>query len=108
MPVTKRDPALSTDVASALRAQEHLPFQWALGESIRALAPKVQEHVLQQPGTEVVYKGRMRVWRDGGWRGKIAGWLLRVGTLANTMFPETGEEVDFEIDMPSPDTMTAA
>jgi Domain of unknown function (DUF4166) len=40
----------------------------------------------------------MRVWRDGGWKGKLAGLLLRAGALANTMFPETGQEVDFEIE----------
>lgn len=73
------------------------PFEWALGESIHALAPRVKEHVLQSPGTVVVYRGRMRVWRDGGGRGKFAGWLLRLGIFANFMFPETGEEVDFEM-----------
>ena len=51
------------------------PFEWALGESIHALAPRVKEHVLQSPGTVVVYRGRMRVWRDGGRRGWFAGWL---------------------------------
>ena len=40
----------------------------------------------------------MRVWRDGGWRGRLAGWLLRVGTLTRFMFPETGEEVEFQIE----------
>src|SRR5262245_12045452 len=73
------------------------PFEWALGESIHALAPRVKEHVLQSPGTVVVYRGRMRVWRDGGWRGRIAGWLMRIGILANFLFPETGDEVDFEL-----------
>jgi hypothetical protein len=73
------------------------PFEWALGESIHALAPRVKEHVLQSPGTVVVYRGRMRVWRDGGRRGWFAGWLLRLSMLGNFMFPETGEEVDFEM-----------
>jgi hypothetical protein len=73
------------------------PFEWALGESVNALAPRVKEHALQLPGTVVVYRGRMRVWRDGGQRGKITGWLLRVAVYANFLFPETGEEVDFEI-----------
>jgi len=73
------------------------PFEWALGESIHALSPRVKEHVLQAPGTVVVYRGRMRVWRDGGRRGKFAGWLLRLGIFANFMFPETGEEVDFQM-----------
>jgi len=98
MAATKCDPAVSTDVAISPRPRLDLPFQWALGESIRALPPSVQDHVLQSPGTVVLYRGRMRVWRDGGWRGKIAGWLLRVGTLARFMFPETGEEVEFEIE----------
>ena len=73
------------------------PFEWVLGESINALAPRVKEHVLQSPGTVVVYRCRMRVWRDGGWRGKIAGWLMRIGVFAKFLFPETGKEIDFEL-----------
>jgi hypothetical protein len=73
------------------------PFEWTLGESIHSLAPRVKEHLLQAPGTVVIYRGRMRVWRDSGWRGVLTGWLLRLGTFANFLFPETGEEVDFEI-----------
>lgn len=74
-----------------------LPFQRALGEAIHGLAPMVKEHILQTPGSVVTYRGRMRVSRDGGWRGKLSGWLLRIGTLSRTMFPETGEDVDFEM-----------
>jgi len=77
--------------------RERRPFQWALGEAVHTLAPKVREHVLQPPGTEVTYRGRMRVWRDGGWRGRLSGWLLRLGVPARTMFPETGEDVGFEM-----------
>ena len=73
------------------------PFLWPMGESVYRLAPRVQEHVMQTPGTTVTYRGRMRVWREGGWRGVVAGWLLRVGTLARTMFPEIGEDVEFEM-----------
>lgn len=73
------------------------PFQWALGDAVQSLAPKVREHVLQPPGTVVTYRGRMRVWRDAGWRGKLAGWLLHAGARARTMFPETGEDVEFEM-----------
>jgi hypothetical protein len=80
-----------------LAEDDSRPFQWALGESINALAPRVKEHVLQPPGTVVVYRGRMRVWRDGGWRGRIANWLLRLAVRASFLFPETGDEVDFEI-----------
>ena len=87
----------STGRALAEDANVSRPFEWALGESINALAPRVKEHALQSPGTVVVYRGRMRVWRDGGWRGKITGWLLRIGTLARFLFPETGDEVDFEL-----------
>ena len=92
------DSAVSQEAHSPPHPHSGLPFQWALGEDIRALGPRVQAHVLQAPGTVVVYRGRMRVWRDAGWRGKLAGWLLRVGALANTMFPETGEDVDFEME----------
>jgi hypothetical protein len=73
------------------------PFEWALGESINALAPRVKEHVLQLPGTIVVYGGRVRVWRDGGWRGKFASLLLRIGVLGRFLFPETGDDVNFEV-----------
>lgn len=75
-----------------------LPFQWALGQAVHTLAPKVRDHVLQRPGTVVTYRGRMRVWRDAGWRGRIAGWLLHLGRFASTMFPETGDDVDFEME----------
>src|SRR4249919_1735553 len=92
---------LSTDSSAARALAQNAtvsrPFEWALGESIHALAPRVKEHVLQAPGTVVVYRGRMRVWRDRGRRGWFAGGLLRLGILANFMFPETGEEVDFEM-----------
>ena len=74
------------------------PFQCALGDAVHTLAPKVKEHVLQPPGTVVTYRGRMRVSRDGGWRGALAGWLLRVGVFARTMFPETGDNIDFEME----------
>ena len=74
------------------------PFKWAMGDAVHTLAPRVRAHVLQPPGTVATYRGRMRVWRDGGWRGRVAGWLLRVGALGRTMFPETGEDVDFEME----------
>jgi hypothetical protein len=86
-----------TDHAVAKNVSDSRPFQWALGDSIAALAPRVQDHVLQAPGTVVVYRGRMRVWRDGGQRGRMAGWLLRVGVFASFMFPETADDVDFEL-----------
>ena len=95
MLVTEHDHSTSRTLAQGTTVSR--PFESALGESINALAPGVKEHVLQSPGTIVVYRGRMRVWRDGGWRGKIAGGLMRIGILANFLFPETGEEVDFEL-----------
>ena len=73
------------------------PFEWALGESINALAPLVKEHVRQLPGTIVVYRGRVKVWRDGGWRGKISSLLLRLAVFGTFLFPETGDDVDFEV-----------
>jgi len=73
------------------------PFQWALGDAVESLAPKVREHILQAPGTVVTYRGRVRVWRDGGWKGRVAGWLLRAGAGINTMFPETGQDIGFEM-----------
>jgi hypothetical protein len=95
MLATKSDNSMSRAFAEDASASR--PFEWALGESINALAPRVKEHVLQSPGTVVVYRGRMRVWRDGGRRGKIAGWLMRIGVFASFLFPETGDEVDFEL-----------
>jgi hypothetical protein len=94
----------ATDLRPSLRGylppqfDTGLPFQWALGQAVHTLAPKVKEHVLQPPGTVVTYRGRMRVWRDTGWRGRLASWLLQLGALAKTMFPETGEDVDFEME----------
>src|ERR1051326_5247968 len=95
MPTATYDAA--TQLLPAARGREHTPFEWALGESIHALAPAVRDHVRQPPGTVAVYRGRMRVWRETGWRGWLAGWLLRIGTLARFMFPETSEAADFEI-----------
>lgn len=79
-------------------AQVGRPFEWALGESIRGLAPAVRDHILQPPGTVVTYRGRMRVTREGGWRGRLTGWLLHLGAIARFMFPDTGDDVDFEIE----------
>lgn len=93
----KADPGASVRGSSPPQSDAILPFQWALGQAVHSLAPKVKEHVLQAPGTVVTYRGRMRVWRDAGWKGRLAGRLLRVGALARTMFPETGENVDFEM-----------
>jgi hypothetical protein len=90
-----RDNSANLAVADAARVNR--PFEWALGESIHALAPKVKEHVLQLPGTIEVYRGRMRVWRDGGWRGKVASLLLRAAVFADFLFPETEDEVEFEL-----------
>jgi hypothetical protein len=83
----------STELESAIAR----PFQWALGQAGDTLRPLVKEHVFLLPGTVATYRGRMRVWRDQGWKGVIAGFLLRFGTLSRTMFPETGEEVDFTL-----------
>ena len=94
----KTDPRLAMGDDSPPQSDTSLPFQWALGQAVHTLAPKVKEHVLQTPGTIVTYRGRMRVWRDTGWRGRLASWLLHVGALAKTMFPETGEDVDFEME----------
>ena len=85
-------------VLTVARCDTRLPFQWALGPAVHSLAPKVKEHVLQPPGTVVTYRGRVRVWRDAGWKGKVASRLLLLGTLVRTMFPETGEDVDFEME----------
>jgi Domain of unknown function (DUF4166) len=87
--------ALASHSASATQPGA---FEWVLGDAVHALAPKVKEHVLQAPGTVVTYRGRMRVWRERGWRGRLTGWLLGVGAFARTMFPETGEGIDFEMD----------
>lgn len=84
------------------------PFQWALGQAVHTLAPEVKDHILQTPGTVVTYRGRMRVWRDGGWRGRLASWLLQVGALAKTMFPETGEALTSRWNMRFLPTLTAA
>ena len=75
-----------------------LPFVWALAEAVRTLDPKVREHVLQEPGSVLTYRGRLRVWRDGGWRGMVANCLLRLGTSIQTMFPETGQDIEFEME----------
>ena len=86
-----------TRLAAAEDASVTRPFEWALGESIHALAPLVKEHVRQLPGTIEVYRGRVRVWRDGGWRGKVASLLLRASVLGDFLFSETGEDVGLEL-----------
>jgi hypothetical protein len=91
------NPNSAVNLALAEDADVSRPFEWQLGESVHALAPRVKEHILQLPGTIQVYGGRMRVWRQGGLRGKIAGLLLRIGPLANFLFAETGDEVNFEV-----------
>jgi hypothetical protein len=104
-PDRSRDGALETaattaspgDAAATDNDAVSRPFLWALGDATGSLAPAVREHVLQPPGTTVTYRGTMRVWRDRGWRGRLAGLLLCVGARARTMFPETGESVTFEM-----------
>ena len=53
--------------------------------------------MLQLPGTIVVYRGRVRVWRDGGWRGQLPACCCALASLGGFLFPETGDEVDFEV-----------
>jgi uncharacterized protein DUF4166 len=75
-----------------------LPFQAALGAAIEAVAPGVKAHFLQQPGT-CRYRGTMRrVWRRSGWRGWLAGPVLRIGSWTDTLFANTGTDVPFELE----------
>ena len=85
-------------VAPTLKHEADRPFQWVLGDSIHDLAPQVKDHVSIPAGTVAIYRGRMRVWRDGGWKGALSGGLLRIGVLTRTMFPEIGQDVRFEME----------
>lgn len=75
-----------------------LIFQAALGSAINAAAPGVREHFLQPIGARR-YRGVMRrVWRRGGARGLLAAIFLRAGSLAGTLFSDTGEGVGFQLE----------
>src|SRR2546429_1655670 len=72
------------------------PFQLALGQDLDFAAQPLRAYLRQPPGLRR-YKGVMhRVWRRPGLRGLLSGALLRLGTRANLLFPETGANIPFE------------
>lgn len=74
------------------------PIQHALGESIKTLPPLVREHFSLTSG-RAVYRGKMnKIWRRGGFAGALAVPLLWLGSLSNTLFAETGEDIPFELE----------
>jgi hypothetical protein len=73
------------------------PFQAALGGSLDAASPSVREHFARPAGT-YAYRGVMRrVWRRGGWRGRLGSPALWLARFANTLFRNTGTDVPFEL-----------
>jgi hypothetical protein len=75
-----------------------LPFQAALDIRIRDASPKVREHFSLGAGTHR-YRGIMnRIWRRDDWRGRLAKPFLLCGSLANTLFAETGDNIPFELE----------
>jgi hypothetical protein len=74
------------------------PFAAALGSQEERLAPRVREHFLMAPGRRR-YRGVMtRVWRCRGWRGWLARPFLHVGSWTDTLFPQTGERILFDLE----------
>jgi len=73
------------------------PFAMALGEDLHLTAPLVRAHLTPRPGV-YRYEGIMTtVWRVEGLRRWLTAPFLWAGSWMHTLFPETGEEVPFEI-----------
>ena len=78
--------------------RDSLPFVQALGDGLATLPPFLAEHFVQHGGTRT-YAGRMdRVWRAPGLRGALAWPALWLAARLETLFPETGRDVPFEIE----------
>jgi hypothetical protein len=73
------------------------PFELVLGSAVTDLSPIVKDHFLQSSGTRR-YQGVMnRVWRRKGWQGWLAAIFLKIGSLTQTLFADTGADVPFEL-----------
>lgn len=69
----------------------------ALGPEVEMLAPAVREHFssCKRPRH---YRGTMsRVWRRRGGLARLAAPAFRLAGMAELLFPETGEDVPFEL-----------
>ncbi len=78
-------------------AEETSPFRMALGDALDALPEKIRAHFDADRGS-TRFKGTMtRVWRRRGLRGRLAGIPLWIAARLHTLFPETGENIPFEL-----------
>jgi uncharacterized protein DUF4166 len=76
-----------------------LPFEAAMGRAFRDLAPAVRAHAAPATGRRRVVGVMRSVWhRRGGWRGLAAAIGLRLAACTQTLFPDVGEEVPFEME----------
>ncbi len=73
------------------------PLRRALGTKLADLDPLVRDH-FGMPEGERLYRGVMRrIWRRGGLLGALLSPLLRMTARNDTLFPETGSNVPFEL-----------
>ncbi len=73
------------------------PFHSALGNRMSELSPAVQAHFSLTEGS-ACYTGVMkRIWRKEGWQGYLAYPILWLGSFLDTLFPNTGENIPFQL-----------
>lgn len=74
------------------------PFQQALGDEPDKLPLPVRQHFSLAVGKRL-YRGTMRrIWHRDNWQGLLLTPILKLASLSNTLFAETGINVPFELE----------
>jgi len=73
------------------------PFAEALREDLHLAAPLVRAHLTPELGVRTFQGSMKSVWRIEGLRRWLSAPFLWVGSWMQTLFPETGDGIPFEV-----------